>query len=105
MTVLRYKETHPDFDNAEAFKQILEHLKQHGFEDMSCKNDTCPCIWRENKDHSSWTIWIDYKNPELREFKEMSEFAVVKKDENDDCVLESEFTTVDELIADLEEAL
>lgn len=72
--------THPNYDNAETFNEILSALASKGFADSSYKNDTCPSIALfEDEDAYNYTqIWIDYKDPEMREDCDLTEFFVVR---------------------------
>lgn len=62
----------PDFDNVEFFVALLDKLEPLGFEDTSWKNDANPSIsWYPFPDGEcdAVRVWVEYKNPEMREFE------------------------------------
>ena len=66
--------THSDYDNYTAFTTLMTTLKA---EDVSYRNDTCPSLKADN-----FQIFVDYKNPEMREDEGLSEFYIIPRDEN-----------------------
>ena len=72
----KHNKTHPNYDNAKAFDELSKSLPD--FYDSSWKNDTCPSLhkWVDEDAEHYIQIFIDYKNPELREHESFSEFLV-----------------------------
>lgn len=99
MTIKYTGETHVDYDNVKAFETVAEQLGQFEIEDASYKNDSCPSmiVWIDQALETYIQLHIDYKDAELRETEEMSEFYVTHYHEGD-IVSDKEITDVDEAI-------
>jgi len=59
--------THSDYDNHEFFNELNEALAPLGFEDYSYCNDVCPSIGLEIVKDMLIQIFVEYKDPALRE--------------------------------------
>lgn len=70
---------HDEYDNLTTLNQAFDELKGLGFKDMSWKNDSCPRlgVYQEvNGQERYINLWIDYKDPYLRENEGWTEFMV-----------------------------
>lgn len=70
MTIRTVTNQFGDFDNLEAFREIEGELAPYDFIDLSWGNDVCPSIAMLDPQGEDVVvrIWVDYKNPDLREF-------------------------------------
>ncbi len=66
-TEMTYQTEFPDFDPASM------PIIPDGFTDRSWKNEACPCFIHEA---TGIVLWVDFADPEQREFSEMSRFTV-----------------------------
>ena len=85
MTITFANNTHPGYDNVKALNIAAEQLSQFNVEDSTYGNDSCPSIlvWINEGTETYLQLFIDYKNPELREEEEMLEFCVTLYEEGD----------------------
>jgi hypothetical protein len=85
MTIKYADNTHDNYDNVKAFEMIAEQLGQFEIEDASYKNDSCPSmiVWIDQALETYIQLHIDYKDAEMREDYEMSEFYVSHYHEGD----------------------
>ena len=72
-----WKTEFPDYDNEQAFRWMQKRLEWLGFTDSSWHNDTCPSLYRELSDGDFVKVFIQYRNPELRELPDAPGFTVI----------------------------
>jgi hypothetical protein len=82
--------------------QIFENFDDvivipEGFISTVWRNNACPSICREIDENTGVTIWIDYKNPELRE-TEGKRFIVSLETLDEGFDPMGEFDTLDEAV-------
>lgn len=66
-----------DYDNEQAFREILADLTPLGFVDTSHLNDVCPSMaFLNSQGEKIVTVWVDYHDPGDREDPELGEFTV-----------------------------
>lgn len=70
----QYRAEHSDYDNGESFEKIAEGLT--GFQDASWHNDTCPKLSSDTNPDIWIDVFIDYKDPALREEPDYPEISV-----------------------------
>jgi hypothetical protein len=80
------------FENFDDVIQIPE-----GFISTSWRNNACPSMALEIDENTSITIWIDYKNPELRQTGG-KRFIVSIQDEEEEFNNSGEFDTLEEAL-------
>ena len=95
----------PDFDDDATFEQILDTVKDYGFEDISWHNDTMPCIGKKFENDFSLVIWVDYKDPNKSQFvdqrknESMRRFMFGETDQDGEYIEEWQYDNVEALLS------
>ena len=94
---------HEDYDNYDMLNKLFHALSPHGWEHSSWKNDTCPSLIKEEIHGNVCRIFVDYINPDLREYPEWGLLLYQCHDAEGCLTFHEEFDNVDKLIIYLTE--
>lgn len=75
-------EAFPNYDNVETFRFMESRLNWCGFKDSTYGNDTCPSLACELSDETFVQVFVNYRNPALRELDGAPLVTVVWLDGN-----------------------
>lgn len=73
-----YRSEFPEF--------TLDVVIPSGFKDESWHNDAMPCFTKSIADERTLRLWIDYTNPDMREFDTAPRFALVSDIDGEDTI-------------------
>ncbi len=65
---MTYSDQFPEF--------VLDVTIPEGWHDVSWRNETCPCWEVGERDGYTFRVWVDYADPEQREFPETKRFLL-----------------------------
>ena len=94
---------HADYDNYDTLNKLFHALSPHGWENSSWKNDTCPSLQKEELHGNVCRIFVDYVNPDMREYREWTELSYSVYDAEGYVIFQEQFDDVDKLIIYLTE--
>ena len=94
---------HADYDNYDTLNKLFHALSPHGWKHSSWKNDTCPSLQKEEKHGNVCRIFVDYVNPDMREYREWTELSYSVYDAEGYVIFQEQFDDVDKLIIYLTE--
>ena len=89
---------HADYDNYDILNKLFHALSPHGWEHSSWKNDTCPSLHKEERHGNTCRIFVDYRDPDMREYREWAELSYSCYDADGMKTFAEEFDNVDKLI-------
>ena len=89
---------HADYDNYDMLNKLFHALSPHGWEHSSWKNDTCPSLIKEEKHGNACQIFVDYVEPNKREYHHWSVLSYNCYDAEGMLTFQESFDNVDKLI-------
>tara|TARA_Y100000389_G_scaffold134732_1_gene132177 strand:- start:1000 stop:1320 length:321 start_codon:yes stop_codon:yes gene_type:complete len=89
---------HENYDNYDTLNKLFHTLSPHGWVHSSWKNDTCPSLHKEERHGNTCRIFVDYADPEMREYREWAELSYSCYDADGMKTFAEEFDNVDKLI-------
>jgi hypothetical protein len=89
---------HADYDNYDTLNKLFHALSPHGWVHSSWKNDTCPSLEKEERHGNTCRIFVDYRDPDMREYREWAELSYSCYDAEGMKTFHEEFNNVDKLI-------
>ena len=89
---------HENYDNYDTLNKLFHALSPHGWLHSSLKNDTCPSLEKEERHGNTCRIFVDYRNPDMRECREWAELSYSCYDADGVKTFHEEFDNVDKLI-------
>ena len=89
---------HAYYDNYDTLNKLFHALSPHGWKHSSYKNDTCPSLLKEERHGNTCRIFVDYADPNMREYREWAELSYSCYDADGMKTFAEEFDNVDKLI-------
>ena len=89
---------HQNYDNYDTLNKLFHALSPHGWKHSSWKNDTCPSLEKEERHGNTCRIFVDYSDPDMREYREWAELSYSCYDAEGMKTFAEEFDNVDKLI-------
>ena len=89
---------HEDYDNYDTLNKLFHALSPHGWVHSSWMGGLCPSLRKEERHGNICRVYVDYRNPDLREYREWTEISYNCYDAEGTLIFHEEFDNVDKLI-------
>ena len=89
---------HEDYDNYDMLNKLFHALAPHGWQDSTWKNDTCPSLYKEERHGNTCRIFVDYVDPNKREYHHWSMLSYSCYDAEGMLTFREDFDNADKLI-------